>query len=327
MKRMIGKIAEAREVDLEAWETALRLGVLSAGARVLEQLLEEIGSGQQKAVWCPCGVRMESQGVRSRELVTVLGRIRYTRSRFQCPDCKKTRYPGDEALDIVGTGSSPGVRRMMARAGCRSTFKEGSEDLRVYAGLQVTAKAVERAAEGIGEDTEAWCRREGEEILQGQDSPGVGKSIPVLYISTDGTGVPMTRRELEGRPGKQPDGSARTREVKLGCVFTQTYRDERGFPLRDPDSTTFVGAIEGADAFGWRLYSEALRRGLLEAERVVVLGDGAEWIRNLAELHFPRPSRLLISITFENTSRTCARFSLLRTKSRCYGTVCVGGPP
>ena len=168
-------------------------------------------------------------------------------------------------------------------------------DLWVYAGLQVTAKAVERAAEGIGEVTEAWCRREGEEILQGQgqDSPGVGKSIPVLYISTDGTGVPMTRTELEGRPGKQPDGSARTREVKLGCVFTQTYRDERGFPLRDPDSTTFVGAIEGADAFGWRLYSEALRRGLLAAQRVVVLGDGAEWIRNLAELHFPEAIQIL----------------------------------
>lgn len=295
MTRIIRKIAEAREVDLEAWETALRVGVLSAGARVLEQLLEGMGSGQQKALGCPCGVRMESRGVRSRELVTVLGRIRYSRSRFQCPDCKKTRYPGDEALDIVGTGSSPGVRRMMARAGCRSTFKEGSEDLRVYAGLQVTAKAVERAAEGIGEDSEAWCRREGEEILQGpgQDRPGVGKSIPVLYISTDGTGVPMTRRELEGRPGKQPDGSARTREVKLGCVFTQTYRDEKGFPLRDPDSTTFVGAIERADAFGWRLYSEALRRGLLEAQQVVVLGDGAGWIRNLAELHFPEAIQIV----------------------------------
>lgn len=292
---MIAKIAAAREVDLEAWETALRMGVLSAGSRLLERLLEGIGCGRQKGVYCPCGGRMQSRGVRSREVVTVLGRIRYTRSRFQCPDCHKSRYPGDEALDIVGTASSPGVRRMMARAGCRSTFKEGSEDLRVYAGLQVTAKAVERAAEGIGEEIEAWCQREGEAILQrsGPESPRGHKTVPVLYISTDGTGVPMTRREVQGRLGKQADGSARTREVKLGCVFTQTCRDERGWPLRDPDSTTFVGAIEGADAFGWRLYSEALRRGLLEAKRVVVLGDGAEWIRNLAHLHFPEAIQIV----------------------------------
>ncbi|MEI8123408.1 MAG: hypothetical protein WCI20_15375, partial [bacterium] len=48
--------------------------------------------------------------------------------------------------------------------------------------------------------------------------PGPAAAIPVLYVSTDGTGTPMRREELEGRPGKQEDGSARTREAKLGCV-------------------------------------------------------------------------------------------------------------
>ena len=97
----------------------------------------------------------------------------------------------------------------------------------------------------------------------------------------------MTPEELKGRRGKQADGSAKTREAKLGCVFTQTTTDVKGFPVRDPDSTSFVGAIESAEDFGWRIYGEAIRRGLTQAKQVVVLGDGAEWIKNLAQMHFP----------------------------------------
>jgi hypothetical protein len=46
--------------------------------------------------------------------------------------------------------------------------------------------------------------------------------------------------------GKRPDGVVKTREAKLRCVFTQTKIDEKGYPIRDPDTTTFVGAIETA---------------------------------------------------------------------------------
>jgi len=109
-----------------------------------------------------------------------------------------------------------------------------------------------------------------------------------MYVSYDGTGVPMTRPELAGVKGKQPDGTAKTREAKLGCVFIQTSVDEEGYPIRDPDTTTFVGAIETAETFGWRIYGEARRRGVAGARRVVVLGDGAEWVKNLAEWHFPQ---------------------------------------
>jgi hypothetical protein len=114
-----------------------------------------------------------------------------------------------------------------------------------------------------------------------------------MYISYDGTGIPMTRAELAGRRGKQPDGSARTREAKLGCVFTQSTHNEEGYPIRDPDSTTFVGAIETAEAFGWRIYAEAVRRGLYNAQRVIVLGDGAEWIKGIAEMHFPQALQIV----------------------------------
>jgi hypothetical protein len=109
----------------------------------------------------------------------------------------------------------------------------------------------------------------------------------VLYIEMDGTQIPMVRPELEGRAGRVEGQPARTREVKLGCVFTQTAADEQGRPVRDESSTTYVGAIETADGFGRRLYTEAWERGWSRAAKKVVIADGAEWIWNIADQHFP----------------------------------------
>lgn len=275
-------------MDLEAWETALRAAVLSAGAKVLGSLLKGVGCGRRTdKVMCECGGKMESKGVKGKELLSILGSVEYERTMFQCTVCGQTRYPGDEELDIAGTSRTPGVRRMEARAGSKTTFKEGRDDLKIYAGITVSAKDVERVSEGIGEEVENWSAAEREEIIRSDAiQECVEKSIPIMYLCYDGTGVPMTENELKNRKGKQADGSAKTREAKLGCVFTQTTTDKEGRPVRDPDSTSFVGAIENACKFGWRMYAEALRRGYRKAQCVVVIGDGAKWIWLLAALHF-----------------------------------------
>ena len=111
--------------------------------------------------------------------------------------------------------------------------------------------------------------------------------MPILYIEMDGTGVPVVKAETEGRVGKVAGQPAHTREVKLGCVFTQTTTDQDGRPVRDEASTSYVGGIETAEAFGLRLYTEAWRRGWSRAQRKVLIGDGAVWIWNLANQHFP----------------------------------------
>ena len=112
------------------------------------------------------------------------------------------------------------------------------------------------------------------------------REIPILYGEMDGTGVPTTAAETRGRKGKG-GGPARTRKVKLGCVFTQSSRDERGRPLREEDSTTYTSALEDAAAFGRRIWNEAWRRGWSRARKTVILGDGAAWIWNLAHQYFP----------------------------------------
>jgi len=115
----------------------------------------------------------------------------------------------------------------------------------------------------------------------------VGQPIPILYVEMDGTGVPVVKADTQGRAGKVKGEPAHTRKTKIGGVFTQTTWDGEGYAIRDPDSTTYVAAIESAGDFGPRLYLEAWNRGWERAERKVVIGDGAEWIWNIAADHFP----------------------------------------
>ncbi len=83
-------------------------------------------------------------------------------------------------------------------------------------------------------------------VTGGEEPESPAPPPPTLYLGIDGTGVPMRAPELQGRAGKQPDGSARTREAKLCTVWSAEKRDEQGRPLRDPDSVTYTAAIESA---------------------------------------------------------------------------------
>ena len=159
--------------------------------------------------------------------------------------------------------------------------------MKLLANLEVTTKAVERTSEAIGEDIAAREQQEIQRAMQ-LDLPLVmGEKIPILYVQMDGTGIPVVKKETLGRQGKTDGQPAHTREVKMGAVFTQTTWDREGFAIRDPDSTTYTGAIETAEDFGERIYLEASRRGWSRAETKVVMGDGATWIWNLAVEYFP----------------------------------------
>lgn len=176
---------------------------------------------------------------------------------------------------------------MQAMVGQEAPFDHGREQMKLLAGLDVTTKSVERTAEAIGADIAAVEQREIREAVQLDLPVIIGQPIPILYVQMDGTGVPVVKKETEGRKGKTDGQPAHTREVKLGCVFTQTTWDQEGYAVRDPDSTTYTGAIETAEEFGKRLYLEAWNRGWSRAAKKVAIGDGAEWIWNLADLHFP----------------------------------------
>jgi len=151
---------------------------------------------------------------------------------------------------------------MQAVVGQEAPFDHGREQMKLLADLEVTTKAVERTAEAIGGDIAQGEQQQIQRAVQLDLPIVIGKPIPILYVQMDGTGVPVVKKETVGRPGKTDGQPAHTREAKLGCVFTQTTWDEEGFPIRDPASTTYTGAIEAAGEFGKRLYLEAWNRGL-----------------------------------------------------------------
>jgi len=267
---------------------ALRAAMHRAGAAALTQLLQfPEPAADQRAIPCACGQQARYREQRTRHILTALGEVELSRPWYLCPRCHNGQFPADRQLDIENRDFSPGVRRMQALVGQEAPFAHGREQMKVLAGLEVTTKAVERTAEAIGGDIAQTEQQEIRRAVQLDLPIVVGQPIPILYVQMDGTGVPVVKKETEGRRGKSDGQPAHTREAKLGCVFTQTDWDEQGYPIRDPDSTTYTGAIETADEFGKRLYLEAWNRGWNRAEKKVVMGDGAEWIWNLAGQHFP----------------------------------------
>jgi hypothetical protein len=269
-------------------EMAARSAVHRAGAAVLTGLLQfPAPAAEQRTVSCPCGQHAHYRELRSKPVLTALGKVEVSRPYYLCPHCHNGQFPADVELDIANTESSPGVRRMNALVGQEAPFDHGREQMKLLAGLEVTTKAVERNAEAIGQDIADREQAQIQRAIQLDLPIVVGEPIPILYVQMDGTGVPVVKKETVGRPGKTKGQPAHTREAKLGCVFTQATCDREGYAIRDPDSTTYTGAIETAEEFGKRIYLEAWKRGWSRAQKKVVMGDGAEWIWNLADQHFP----------------------------------------
>jgi len=275
-------------LDLEAIEMAVRSAMHQAGAAALSQLLQfEAPAADERKLPCPCGQHAQFLDLRSKTVLTAVGEVNLLRPYYLCSYCHEGQFPVDAELDVEHTKSSPGVRRMLAQVGAEAPFDHGRQQMKALAGLEVTAKSVERHAEALGADIAHRGEKEVKRAMQLDLPIIVGESIPVLYVEMDATGIPVVKKETVGRQGKTDGQPAHTREAKLGCVFTQTNWDEEGYAIRDPDSTTYTGSIETAEEFGGRIYLEAWKRGWNRAEKKVVIGDGAEWIWNLADQYFP----------------------------------------
>ena len=255
-------------------ETGLKAALMRDGTALLEDLLNHLST--------PKGTKGRSLGRRCRQVQSVLGTFTLKREYIQTAD--RTGFPLDEQLGLVDR-YTPGLVRLMLHAGAvDASFEQAEGTLRRYAGLEVSARQIQRMVQQIGPG-----------IPQQMSQRGVAPAPPasVLYVAVDGTGVPMRKEAVRGRKGKQADGTARTREVKLGCVFTQLRRDENGEPVRDPQSTSYIADFSGSESLGLRLRQEAQLRGIAHARHVAFLGDGAAWVWNLARQNFPQATAIL----------------------------------
>jgi hypothetical protein len=274
----------------------LRAALLKDGSKLLEELLG------YASLLCDRSTEPLAQEKvyhhRERTVETLLGKVVLSRDYFYCAQQQQGHTPFDESLGLI-EGYSPGLARLMCRIAAEQSYELAAADLLAYAGVAVEGRAIARMANLMGPKMRA--------ARQSQPEPEAPKPIPVMYASADGTGVPMMRSELKGRKGRQPDGSARTREVKLGCIFTQHVADAEGNPLRDPSSTTYIGTLENAADFGLQLRQEAIRRGMGSACKIVFLGDGAPWVWEQARVNFPSAICILdFYHAFEHLGELCA---------------------
>ena len=235
-------------LDMRAIEEGLLAALMKDGCQLLERFFKE------HIPACSEDRKSGERHYRNRpiEVHCVLGKFLLRRDYFY--NGKTGRAPLDDLLGLRD-GYTPGIQRLMSRAGSMSpSFERAGEDLKDYARLNVPGRSIQRMTSAIGPEVQTWLA---------DRPPEVPKQRPaVMYISYDGTGVPMTKSETSGRKGKQPDGSARTREVKLGCVFTQLRREHGKLPERDPDSTTHIASFDESIDFGAMIKNEAVLRGM-----------------------------------------------------------------
>jgi hypothetical protein len=268
--------------------------MLTLGCGMLGRLLS--ADPGQRGPRVPCGHGHEAEFIsyRDKTIDTVLGPVTLRRAWYHCAACGRGFAPRDAELGVTGTSLSPGLAAMNDQAAVAGPFAKASVLLEDLAGVRLTPKRVERAAEASGAAA-AGAVRERSALIAGR------KIVPVppqpapdmLYGLIDGTGVPMTAKETAGRAGKGEDGRARTREAKLAVFFTQDELDDEGYPVRDRDSSSYIATFEPASVFGDMVKAEGIRRGAGHVRQLTIIGDGAPWIWNIATSKFPEATQIV----------------------------------
>jgi hypothetical protein len=262
--------------------------MLQLGGGMLDKLLAADPGYRGPRAECGNGHQAGFVSYREKIIDTVLGAVTLTRAWYHCAACGHGFAPRDAELGVAGQSLSPGLAAMNDTAAAAGPFAKAARLLGHLAGIRLTVKRVERAAEASG-TAKATADRGRAALITARTlvplppSPLPGK----LYACIDGTGVPVTAKEAAGRDGKGEDGRARTREVKLAVFFTQDKLDDEGYPIRDPGSSSYLATFEPASVFAGLVQAEGIRRGAGHVRQLTILGDGAAWIWNTVAAKFP----------------------------------------
>ncbi len=269
-------------VAVQELEVLVRTAVFKSANLMVGWLLQN-AADQIDAAYQP-KPGQHSKGRASTRIDGMFGSFPLERDYYYHEGKKQGHYPADAALGLE-SGYTPALARLMCLEGAdESSYQKAEQHLAETGGIHVCGRQIQRLVQRVGAAAQQWQEREAK--------PG-GTTAPIMYVSADGTGVPMRKEELAGRAGKQPDGSAKTRLAYLGCVFTQHKTDEQGHPVRDYESTTYVSSFGSIEEFGPSLRQDAIRRGLALALQVVLLIDGAEGLANMGRLCFPTATQIV----------------------------------
>jgi len=280
LSRMLSDLLD-RQVSTGEAEATIIQALSRAGQKALQAVIQSNVDRADAERTTPAG--MIRQGRRSIWIRSLWGDFQIHRAYYVLLDGGGGCAPSDALTGLYESSLTPALARTMASLSAHMPFELAAEILRETTSAEVGGRQFHRLVATVADDLRQWTKR----LLPTKEK------AEVMYIEFDGTGVPMRSECLEGRKGRAPDGQARTREMRLGSVFTQTSVDEEGMPVRDPGSTSYLANLLDADNFGREVKAEALRRGLRQARQVVVLSDGAKWCEKLAWKRFPNALHIL----------------------------------
>jgi hypothetical protein len=177
---------------LAALEVATRAAMTKLGGSLLEQLLGVDSGHRGQRIDCGAGHDAEFVSDGEETFDTVLGTIRLNRTYYYCAACHAGPVPKDDQLGVTGVSLSLALRAMVARVGAGRTFAKAAALLGELAGVTLTTKRLERAAEADGAALAALAECEAAAVATGEVIPlAATKPVEKLYIVLDGTGVPM----------------------------------------------------------------------------------------------------------------------------------------
>lgn len=274
---LLDALSTCATAQLDQAEHLTHAGVLAIGTRVLAAGVAMRGTGKAGACLpCPCGGEATCEGYRTKAVQTVVGWIEVRRAYYHCGTCHHGHAPLDQGLGLGRDSHSPLVRRLASRFGALLPFTQAAATLAVATHIQLSPSTVRVVTEAVGTRREVALRQQVEQAWRDGLPETTVPASARLYIAMDGVRIMSTTG----------DG----REAKVGVVVPERPGPD-GQQRRAEAS--YVASFESAAAFGPRLALEAHRRGIDRAAEVVVLGDGAEWIWNLTEEHFPDATQIV----------------------------------
>jgi hypothetical protein len=315
--RMMEQIEMIGEGDLQTLEQRILGACLSLGRAMLEQVLNQAGEETERPARREgrCGHPQALVGMRPKQLHTLMGKVVIRRAYYQCKgedgepsvECRCERTPFDQVWGLLRGRSSPGVQKLLGKLVARMTLAEAVETFTSILPLAMSERQALNVIQPVGE---ALRKQEAEQVQtlfeQGanketqpsEQSAVLGPSIRRLYIETDGVMARLRRGSVVMEAAETRRKGDVYREIKVGAVFEGIPGRERselvpGVFLDEPGPISYVAQRLPVEAFGPFLYALAKQCGIDRAQEVVVLGDGARWIRRVVEEHFPQAIQIV----------------------------------
>lgn len=263
-------------------QAALALGQRIAQLALTDQL-QQAGTGYSASSRsCECGRKQRFHRYSPKHLRTLIGEVTYQRAYYRCRACGASACPLDAQLGQSTREISPGVERALALLSAHLPFPKAEHVLAEVTAVRLSARQIETIAEALGAEAEQGQQQEEAAAAKQSLHEGRGpmRLAPRTFIV-----------EMDGVQLGLQDGT--WQEVKCGVVYELSQRVEiqsGRWQLLQRHRCASRGEVS---EFRRRLWALCLRAGLRAQDRVVVLGDGAEWIDQTAAWLFPRAWRIL----------------------------------